>query len=96
MYKNHEIFTQAAKENRKIILTYYSGTQKLYLTKKLIPVRYRHSDSERNSDVYYFWDSKAKSNKMLVLSSSNIKSMELSEEGFGKADCFILKNGKGH
>ena len=81
---NHDIFTLALKENRKIILTYYSDTEKHNLTKELVPVYYRHSDSECSTDIYYFWDSNTKGNHILILYSPKIKLMKMSNEGFAK------------
>jgi len=86
MHRNHEIFTKALKSNRKIILTYHSSAGKLYISKLVIPLYFWSSESKRDTDIYYFWDSQAKGNRMLILKSSQIISMELSDESFAKAD----------
>ena len=89
MQENHEMFTQAVKDNRKITLIYYSDVEKSYLKKLVIPIYFRSSNSRWDTDIYSFWDSQAKSSHLLVLASTQIKSIELSDKAFGKADCFI-------
>lgn len=95
MHENHEIFIGAIKDNRKLILTHYSGVEKFYITTSVIPVYYRSSISNWSEDIYYFWDSQADSNRLLVLKSSQIKFMELTNESFAKTDYKIEpENGK--
>jgi hypothetical protein len=86
MHKEHGIFIRAIKDNKKVILTHHSGVEEFYITKLLVPVYYRPSVSNWSKDIYYFWDSEAKGNRLLVLQSSQIKFMELSEESFAKAN----------
>ena len=94
MHENHDIFIKAIKTNSKIILIYYGGEEKLYVTKLVIPVYFRPSNSAWDTDIYYFWDSQARSHRLLILQFSQIKSMELSDESFAKADYMNSENDK--
>jgi len=86
VHEEHGIFIRAVKDNKKVILAHHSGVEEFYITKLLIPVYYRPSASRWSEDIYYFWDSEARGNRLLVLQTSQIKFMELSDESFAKAD----------
>jgi len=95
MLIDHEIFIQATKDKKKIILTYFSGEQSLYLTRLCVPIEFNRSDSEDISDCYYFWDSEAEVGKrLLALSPSQIAYMESSDETFDPADYIIQHTDK--
>ena len=83
---NKQIFTQALKSNRKIILTYHNGAGKLHISELVIPLYFCPSESKQDTDIYYLWNLQVKYNRMLILKSSQIISMELSDEGFTKTD----------
>jgi hypothetical protein len=88
MHKDHHIFILAQKEQRKIILTYYSGVKNLDLTRLCIPLCYCKPGIKGKSPHYYFWDSMADAGElMLYLETSQIKYMEL-----GDKSCFKINN----
>lgn len=90
MLIDHEVFIQATKNKMKLILTYFSGEQSLYLTRLCVPIQFNRSDSEDIYDCYYFWDSEAEvGERLLALSPSQIAYMELSDETFDPADYII-------
>ena len=90
MLIDHDIFIQATKNKKKIILTYFSGERSLYLTRLCVPIQFCSSESEDTSDRYYFWDSEADlGERLLSLSPSQIAYMDLSDETFDPADYII-------
>jgi len=87
MHENHNIFIQAVKNSKKILLTYYNDELNLHLTRICVPVDQSKSDLTGNSDYYYFWIEYAPiGERMLGLHPSQIKYMELSDEVFNPAD----------
>ena len=87
MHEDHDIFIQAVKSNKKILLTYYDDELNLYLTRLCIPMNYGKPGSEGGSDYYSFWVEYAQiSERALDLYPSQIKYMELSDEVFNPAD----------
>lgn len=92
MLIDHDIFIQAIKDKKKIILTYFSGEQSLYLTRLCVPIEFICSDSEDTADCYYFWDSEADiGERLLGLFPSQIAYMDFSDETFDPADYIIPK-----
>ena len=91
MLVNHDIFIQAVKDRKKVILTYFSGFQNLYLTRLCVPIHFSPSGSEdNNTDCYYFWDSEADvGERLLALTPSDIAYMELSDDIFDPNDYII-------
>ena len=90
MHQDHDTFVQAVKDRKKIILTYFSGVQKLDLTILCIPVRYSPPVSQGGSEWYCFWDPEADvGERVLRLESSRIRYIELSDEPFDLADYAI-------
>lgn len=90
MLVNHDIFIQATKDRKKIILTYFSGQKSLYMTRLCVPIQFAPSDSQDESECYYFWDSEADvGERLLALPPSEIAYMELSDEIFDPND-YIL------
>lgn len=90
MLVDHDVFIQAVKDKKKIILTYFSGQQYLYLTRLCVPVQFSSADMEEGSECYYFWDSDADTGeRLLALSPSQITNMVLSDETFDPADYII-------
>ena len=94
MHKDHKVFMQALKDNRKIILTYFSNMKDFYITKLLIPVYHRSAFSKWSTDIYYFWNSEADGNRMLALPTTKIKFMKLSNEIFKEANYVKPENNK--
>jgi len=87
MHSQHEIFVEAVRKKRKIIITYFSGTQNLYLTKLLVPLKYISSGSEGGVSHYFFCDLETDTNECLItLPSSMIQFMEVSEDYFDPGD----------
>ncbi|MBN2180947.1 MAG: hypothetical protein JW715_03460 [Sedimentisphaerales bacterium] len=90
MLIDHDVFIQAVKTKSKIILTFFSGQQSLYLTRLCVPIEFNRSDPEDISGCYYFWDPEAEvGERLLVLRTSEIAFMELSDETFDPADYII-------
>jgi hypothetical protein len=90
MPMDYHIFSQATKNKKKIILTYFSGEQSLYLTKLCVPIQFCSSKKENIADSYYFWDSEADvGERLLALTTSQIAYMELSDETFDPAEYII-------
>ncbi len=90
MLANHNVFIQAVNDKKKIILTYFSGQQYLYLTRLCVPVQFSSTDLEDASGCYYFWDSEADTGeRLLALTPSQITNMELSDETFNPADYIV-------
>ncbi len=93
MLIDHDIFIQATENKKKVILTYFSGEQSLYLTRLCVPIEFNRSDSENTPDRYYFWDSEADvGERLLALTPSQIAYMDLSDESFDPAEYIIPEN----
>ena len=87
MHNDHDIFIQAIKSSKKILLTYYEEELNLYLTRLCIPMDYGNPDSKSDSDYYSFWVEYAqKGERMLSLHTSQIKYMNISDEIFNPED----------
>ena len=92
MDSQHEIFVEAVQKKRKIIITYFSGIQNLYLTKLLVPLKYISSDSNDGISYYFLCDLEADSNECLItLSSPLIQYMEVSDDYFDPDDYIVKK-----
>ena len=90
MLVDHDVFIQAVKDKKKIILTHFSGQQYLYLTRLCVPVQFSSNKVENGSECYYFWDSDADTGeRLLALAPSQITNMVLSDETFDPADYII-------
>ncbi len=90
MLVHQDVFTQAVKNRKKVILTYFSGQQFLYLTRLCVPVQFCASEEEKDFKCYYFWDLEADvGERLLALKPSQITYMELSDESFDPADYII-------
>ena len=90
MHLDHDTFIQAAKERKKVILSYFSGQNSLFLTKLCIPIQFCPSETENSSDCYYFWDPEAElGERLLGLFPSEIANMLLSDEIFDPAKYII-------
>ena len=83
MHDDHEIFEQAVRDKKKVILTYFSTEHNLNLTRLCIPVRYSLPKPGEESDYYHVWDSEGDVGEQLLgLPPSQIIYMELSNESF--------------
>ncbi len=92
MHSQHEIFVEAVRKKRKIIITYFSGIQNLYLTKLLVPLKYISSGSDGGLSHYFFCDLESDTNECLItLSSSMIQFMDISEDHFDPDDYISKK-----
>ena len=93
MHVHHDIFMQAVKNRRKVIVTYFSDECNLNLTKLCVPVRYDSPDAGKESDYYYFWDSEGEvGERLLSLRPSQIIYIELGDETFDP-DEYIVPDG---
>ena len=71
-------------------MTYFSGQQNLYMTRLCIPIQFDPSESEYDSECYYFWDSEADvGERLLAMPPSEITYIELSDEIFDPNDYII-------
>ncbi len=87
MHQDHDIFIQALKSRKKILLTYYDEELNLYLTRVCVPMEYSKTGSKDDSDYYSFWVEYAqKDERRLSLHPSQIKYMDLSDEVFDSSD----------
>ena len=87
-----ETFIRARKEKKKVLLTYFSGEYKLFLTKLCVPINYVHSGIDLDNDYYYFWDEQADiGDRLFGLPPSGIKYLELTEESYDPND-YIVPN----
>jgi hypothetical protein len=93
MHDNHDVFVQAVKEQKMLIVTYSAGEYSLSLTRLCVPLEYSPSGAGDDSGCYYFWDSEADTGeRILVLPSSQIVYIQLSNETFDPAE-YIIPHG---
>jgi hypothetical protein len=85
MHNDHNVFVQAIKEKRKLLLTCSRGEQTQ--TKLLVPIYYGPETLESISDSYHFWDASADTGECIAsLPQSQIARMEISDESFDPAN----------
>ena len=90
MHSQHDVFVEAVKKKRKIIVTYFSGVQSLYLTKSLVPLKYLSSGLNDGNGHYFFCELEAEANERIItLSSLGIQYMEISDD-YSNPDDYIL------
>jgi len=90
MHQDHDNFARASEKRRKVILTYFSGEYGLNLTKLCVPLQYSAADEQANHGCYYLWDPEGDiGRRVLVLPSSKIMYMELSDDSFEPDDYII-------
>jgi len=93
MHTHHDIFMQAVKDRRKVIVTYFSGEYNLNLMKLCVPLHYSPPDAAEESAFYYSWDSGGDvGERVLALRLYQIIYMELSDETFDP-DEYIVPHG---
>jgi hypothetical protein len=87
MHNDHDIYIQAVKKNKRVILTFFSGQKNLFLTKLCVPVYFSPPDSHEGNGCYFFWDEEGEvGERMLSLPQNKIEFMELSDETYNPAD----------
>ena len=81
MYLDHDIFIQAIKKRRKVVLNYFDDEHRLNSDRVCIPLNYSPSRPEEGDfDCYYIWDLKNDIGKrFLGLPPSQIVSIKLTE-----------------
>lgn len=90
--EKQEVFLQAQKDKKKLLLTHYSGQHNLYLTSLCIPIEHVPPLSDNGPDFFYFWDSEADvGERIFGRPPSEIQHMELTEESFDPND-YIIPN----
>jgi hypothetical protein len=90
MHDNHDVFVQALRDRRKVVLTYFGLERGFGFTGLCIPVDYRPAGDREDSDHYYFWHSdRALGERLLCLSPSHIEHMSLSEQTFDPSEHII-------
>jgi hypothetical protein len=78
-----DIFLKAQQEKKKILLTYFSGQNSLFLTKLCIPIKYFGPISKDVPGFYYFWDDESDvGDRLFGMPPSDIKYMEITDEPF--------------
>lgn len=94
MHTHHDIFMQAVKDRRKVIVTYVSGEYSLNLTKLCVPLRYDPPNGGEESAFYYFWDSEGDTGeRAFALRLSQMIYLQLSDETFDPND-YIVPHGR--
>ena len=84
------IFLKACTERKKILLTYFSGQNNLFLTKLCVPIRCFGPISESVTVFYYFWDEESDvGDRLFGVSPSDIKYMEITDEPFEPRDYIV-------
>jgi len=87
-----EAFIKARKEKKKLLLTYFGGEYRLFLTKLCVPIQYVNSGNELENDYYYFWDEQADiGDRLFGLPPSDIMYIELTEENYDPNN-YIIPN----
>jgi hypothetical protein len=87
MHEYHNVYQQAVKNHNKIIITYYSGQENLYMTRLCVPLYYNQPFSNGSSDCYYFWDEDADvGERILSLVPSQIQLIQISDETYNPAE----------
>jgi hypothetical protein len=91
MHPDHDIFTRAIQEKKKVKLTFY-GSERSIKERFFGPIYYSASSREDDSDYYYLWDFETETNNDFTgLSSSQIVNMKLSDEPFDFVEFFTSK-----
>ena len=92
MHRDHDIFARAIQEKKKVKLTFDSNERNDTGDGLFGPILYGKSVAGDNSDRYYLWDFDSEAvNNFIVLPSSRIASMKLSEEPFDSVEFFTSK-----
>lgn len=87
-----EDFIKARKENKKVILTYFSGEYRLFFTKLCVPIQYIRPMNSLENDYYYFWDEQSDvGDRLFGLPPEDIVYLELSDENYDPND-YIIPN----
>ena len=91
MHPDHDIFSKAIQEKKKVKLTFYGG-ERTIKERFFGPIYYSASSREDHSDYYYLWDFETETdNDFTGLTSSQIVSMRLSDQPFDFVEFFTSK-----
>ena len=83
MHPHHDIFVQAIKFRRKILLKYFSKKGTPLQARLCVPMDYSKSLGTDTYDCYHFWDFKYGMTRFpLILFSNQITAMEVVEQFF--------------
>jgi hypothetical protein len=87
-----DVFIEALKERKKILLTYLNKEQTFFITKTCVPLQHVQPLSENGQGYYYFWDEHADiGDRLFGLPSSDIKYIEMTSETYNPND-YIVPN----
>lgn len=78
-----DAFVKAQKQKRKVLVTYFSSVNNLFLTKLCVPLQIQTIElyPSNSTELYYFWDENVdEDEKIFSLPLSEIKYLELSDE----------------
>ena len=99
MHRNHDVFIHSLEQDTKLKLTFFSRKLGREVVSLCAPLHYIKSpintvkESEYEQDCYYFWDFGAeKGDNFLVLSSSQVVSMELTDDVFHVQEFYSLSS----
>ena len=85
-----DVFLKAQEEHKKLLLTYYSEKDNLFLTKLCVPILYVQEIIKNGPEFFYFWDDESDTgDKLFGLPSSEIKCLEPTEEIYEPKDYII-------
>jgi hypothetical protein len=88
VHSDHNIFIQGIEQKKKLRLTFFSREHFRKLLRQCAPLYYSKRQIEGDGlDSYYLWDFEAtKGSRFLALPSSQIVTMELTEDTFNMED----------
>jgi len=94
MHDNHDVFVQALRDRRKVVLAYFCPERGFGFTGLCIPVDHKPVGGREDSGHYYFWHSdRVLGERLLCLSPSHIGHMSLSEQTFDPSEHIIPETG---
>lgn len=92
MHSDHDVFTKAIKDKKKIKLTFSSNRHSDIEDRLLGPVFYSNFGREGDSGRYYLWDFESiTENHFLGFPVSQILRMEAAEEPFDLVEFFTSR-----
>lgn len=94
MHDSHDVFVEALRDRRKVVLTYSCPQRGFGLTGLCIPVDYKPGGDREDSGHYYFWHSgRIVGERLVCLSPSDIGHMRLSDQTFDPSEQIITETG---
>ena len=92
MHRDHDVFTKAIQEKKKVKLTFYGSESNDTKEGLFGPIFYSPSAAGDDSDYYCLWDFESETgNDFTGLPPSRIASVNLSEQPFDFIEFFTTK-----